>query len=303
MNGTRIALLLAAVALGGCTTPNTGSITPPAGDPNPPPADPAETVLTATGHFFSDSADGTRDRTRTAIGIDIVTRPPGDAPTEGDIKPKGPMASGAEIAAATGLKHEADSTPDALGFGNDARDTFLTVRRISSDLVIGDFVKLNAAGFVRGVGVAGNPTQDMPTSNSATFTGEAFFVPTNLTDMKGKTTMRAEFAPGGGTVSGKIDQIQTSGRRPDILGLDIVLQQTPISGSTFSGGKVGLVTAGTDTAVGTVTSSDYGGGFFGAGAAQAGGTFHFEATGVPLPGVLNPTTFEAIGAFHGSRAP
>ncbi len=298
----RIALVsvcFAALAAG-CTTPSTtGSITPP-GDSTPPPA---ETVLGATGHFFSQSADGTRDRTRTAIGMDIVTRPPGDSPTEGDIKPKGLMASGAEIAATTGLKRDALSTPEEQVFSNDAQDTFLTVRRISSDLVIGDFVKLNASGFVRGVGVAGNPTQDMPTSNSATFTGEAFFVPTNLTEMRGKTTMKAEFAPGGGTVSGKIDQIQTSGRKPEILGLDIVLQQTPISGSTFSGGKVGLVTAGTSTAVGTVVSSDYGGGFFGAGAAQAGGTFHFEATGVPLPGVLNPTTLEAIGAFHGAKQP
>lgn len=254
------------------------------------------------------------DRTRTGVTVEVTPQPAGGTPTGADVEPKGTMTGGTVIGdARLGMKvvpgTEASNFPS---YRTESGDAFLQFTEITPEMAAWQYrIQTSPGAYTQLLGLAGKPTETMPATGSATFTGAATLEMAGgigLSRATGATKLDADFTPGGGTVSGRISGItlgvggsnpftpQPGGRA---LGVDLLLNPAPIAGNTYSGGTVGIVTAGTDTGVGTVVSSDYGGGFYGAGASQTGGSFHLQATGVPTS--LMQMDIEAIGAIYGLR--
>lgn len=154
-----------------------------------------------------------------------------------------------------------------------------------------------------GFGFVGETTANMPTTGSVNYSGEAGGVvegsTTGISVLSGDLALRADFAPGGGNVSGRIEQI-TSRQSGSPVGFDVALDSASITGSRFSNGPMRVVEAGGVAEVGDTIQSNYDGSFYGPNAAEVGATFQLKAFRVPVPGGGGTQTIYAVGSFRGS---
>ena len=110
--------------------------------------------------------------------------------------------------------------------------------------------------------------------------------------------MDTAFTPAGGTVSGRLSGLETSGGPAAGLGHDVVLNPAPIVDGRYQG-SAALVAPGQIVPSAAIVSSSYGGGFFGPDAAETAGTFQIQGNGSIAGGP--DSAFDLVGAFGGKK--
>ncbi|MBX3529552.1 MAG: transferrin-binding protein-like solute binding protein [Rhizobiaceae bacterium] len=147
--------------------------------------------------------------------------------------------------------------------------------------------------------VGGTKTGNMPSTGSATYTGSTsatvFGSASQSAEVTGSAHLTANFLGGGGTIQGRLYNLDGP-----LYGTDILLNQRSIQGSNFQNGELSLVTAGTNANVGNLTGSDYQGSFFGGGAGEVAGTFQFGAQNVPNP-AGGTQSLQGVGSFGAAK--
>jgi hypothetical protein len=282
-----IAAALAAAALAGCgAAPNVPNLT----------TQTAETrghgiVLNtrATG-----AVNGVFDRSDSSQTGRVITTLSNGLGTSVNVEVDGGMEGGTGTPEGDNLKVD----PINLANFRDG-DTFLTRVATGSSYVSNRYGIIHEKRPHTFYGVSGTRTASLPTSGSATYSGAAagtvYGSSSQAADVTGDASLTANFSGGGGTIEGRISNLNGP-----LSGTDILLNQRALSGANFQNGEVALVTAGTSSANATMTGSDYQGSFFGNNAAEAAGTFQFGAQNVPVAGG-GTQTLEGVGVFGGSR--
>lgn len=240
------------------------------------------------------------DRSGSANTATITTRMVDGKPSTVSISVAGTLQGGTAVPGATGLKVNQAKSGDASLVTTEGADgdPFLAALTIGKHHAVGFYATQQGTTQFIGVGVTGDKTATMPTVGAATFNGDvnAIFArsASGVQSVGGKVQMNAAFLPGGGTISGKSSGLADT-ETDEAAGVELVFQNATISGNSYSGGTVSLVSQASGLPVGTVTSSNYQGEFYGPGAVETGGTFQLGATGVPLS--KGTQDLQAIGAY------
>lgn len=319
--GALVLVGAASASLGGCVGGQISELVPPPSDPN-------TKVQTSKGHFITfttralnSSASHIVDRSGQSSDVTVTQHLTNGTPTSADIEVTGSLAGGTVVSAVQGLpaveggflrERKSDIGTSADAFlqitSGKSHGLYAYIRTTGDDPTIGGYA-------YTGVVAIGDKTSNMPTSGSATYRGQAtayLFPHTSggettrdqLRELSGTAALTASFNPGSASVSGRITDMKSKSTLTGVqapFGADIVMNPAPMSGNSYQGGTLRLVRAGTNTAAGNVTSSDYQGSFFGDAAAETAGSFQFAATGVTVPGVGANQNVQAVGGFSGSR--
>jgi hypothetical protein len=246
------------------------------------------------------------DRSGTANTATVTTKMVDGKPSTVSISVAGTLQGGTAVPGATGLKVDQAKSGDATLVTTEGADgdPFLAALTIGKHHAVGFYATQQGTTQFIGVGVTGETATAMPTAGAATFKGDLNAIVagsvTGVQSAGGPVTMTAAFAPGGGTISGRTNNLADN-ETDELVGFDFVFANAAISGTNYSGGTVSLVSEGLSIPVGTVTSSNYQGSFFGPSAVETGGTFQIESTGVPNKINGGTQTIQAIGAFGASQ--
>ncbi len=214
----------------------------------------------------------------------------------------GVLPGGTSIPDLTGLD------PDPTYPGNYIRtvisnDGFLDEVGSGDGFALGRYSVRNRARdrLFLGYRFVGDIVSNRPATGSAAYEGIAhammFGSFTGARDVSGRAALKAEFDGAGGSVSGRLSDLKAGGQP---VGYELVLQPAGISEAAFLGGRIAVEGVGGAPSGATVTSSDWQGMFFGAGAKAAAGTFTLGADGVPRPGG-GTESVQGVGGFGGSR--
>ncbi len=277
--------LLAACTTGGGTTPDTRT-------------------LVLLGHVLAlePDEDGVPrtavDRSGQANSATVTTHLVDGKPSTVDIAVAGTLAKGTVVPGATGLKVDQQKTGDAALATTQEGDSFLAALSTGKHHAVGLYAVQQGNRQFIGLGVAGEATQTMPTVGAADYNGDVNALlagsVSGVQSVGGRLKMTAAFTPGGGTVFGRTSGLADN--ETDVpAGVELGFNSTAISGNTYAGDSISLLSQSTGLPVGTVTSSNYQGAFYGPDAAETGGTFQFAATGVPLSSGTQDV--QAVGAF------
>ncbi|MBX3529374.1 MAG: transferrin-binding protein-like solute binding protein [Rhizobiaceae bacterium] len=263
-------------------------------------------TLSLLGHVmaFQPGPDGKPktaiDRSGTANTATITTKMVDGKPSTVSISVAGTLQGGTAVPGASGLKVDQAKSGDASLVTTEGKDgdPFLAALTVGKYHAVGFYATQQGTTQFIGVGVTGDKTTAMPTVGAATYNGDvnAIFArsASGVQSVGGKVQMNAAFTPAGGTIGGKSSGLADN-ETDQAAGVELVFQNASISGNSYSGGAVSLVSQANGLPVGTVTSSNYQGEFYGPGAVETGGTFQLGASNVPLSG--GTENLQAIGAF------
>ncbi len=300
MKWSGIVAVAATAALAGCGSAVIGTI-----DGSAVPQRAAVQSHMLAGTLGADGKIGTvTDRTASGVATDVTVNvgkvPFSDTevPSSTEVAFKGTMTGGTTIPDSGRMLADRQLVDDALAgrpidqdaikYGNG--DAMLQVVGTGNGFVAGRYTnKAGGTGFL-GYVVAGERTKSMPTAGLATFVGKANATvvgsSSGTQNATGNVTLTAAFAAGGGTVGGTITGLTAGAGSPTY---NLALAPAAISGNSYGNGSI------TSASGGVVTSSNYQGGFYNAGATGTAGTFYLQGTG------MGGQSVEMVGAFGGNR--
>lgn len=237
---------------------------------------------------------GPEARSRTAQDGTIVTTLANGLATSVDVSVNGSIGGNTQVPGADNLKVDA-SNPNFFRQG----DTFLSRVQSGGSYTLNHYRTFRDGRRFDTYISGGTRTGNMPRNETASYTGQAtatvYSTATGVAEVTGNAALTGSFSSNGGSVSGRITNLNGP-----MAGTDIRLNASSLNGSSFQGGSLDLVDANTGLFNANVSSSDYQGAFFGGNAAEVAGTFQFDAQNVPAPGG-GTQRIEAVGGFGGQR--
>lgn len=249
------------------------------------------------------NAVSVRDRSGKANEAVVTTHSVADEATTVDISVNGQLQNGTTVPGRTGLKVD-KKIANSFVAAAAGPDSFLGLAGVKgTNFAIGAYGVTEGGTTYFGLGATGNRTTDAPTTGTARYTGAMAATvagsASGFQSIVGTVNMDASFGPGQGSISGRASNlVAVPGGTVDY---DIVMEPTAIVGSGYDNGLLRLAQPGTNTTVGTMTSSDYQGALYGSGAAETAGTFQFSADGAPAIVGSGTESIQGIGVFGGAK--
>jgi hypothetical protein len=249
------------------------------------------------------NAVSVKDRSGSANNATVTTYFLSDEAQTVDIAVAGQLQNGTTVPSRAGLKVDPKITNKFIAAAA-GTDSFLGLANVKgTHFAVGAYGVRDGSTTFFGLGATGNRTTDMPATGTARYNGAIAATVAGSTSgfqtVAGTVTMDANFGPGQATISGRAaNLVSTAG---GATGYDVLMEPTAFIGNEYANGKLKLVQRGGTAAVGSMTSSDYQGGFYGGGAAETAGTFQFGADGVPVTGGTGTESLQSIGVFGAAK--
>lgn len=252
-------------------------------------------------------AIGVVDRSDREQTMTIAIREEDGAVTDGSVTVAGNMMGGTSVPGDDNMPVGRGSRDAWIpNFSNS--DSFLTQVREGDNYALAMYeTEMGNRRFVTYGVTQGNetPRRNMPVAGTATYNGSAhgtvYGSRSGEAELDGRLSLAAGWAPGGGSIGGKITDIRLNPKngaryRADY---DIVMEATRIRGNEYRDGNMYIANRGSNAEVGSTTGR-YDGTFFGGRYRETAGTFSFSSRGIPAGGGRTER-IEGVGAFGGRR--